>query len=347
MPKLSTQFRVTAPIADSVDESLRLAALQSYDILDTPREEAFDRVVRLVGNIFDVPIAFISMMTADRQWNKACLGVEETSIDRNVTFCRLVVQSGRAIVIPDLSCDDRLKNNPFVTGPAQLRFYAGIPLRTRDGFILGTLCAIDNKPRSFTACNLAVLTDLGAIVMHELELRRTAEVDGLTKVLTRGAFHGQARQVLALMARQERPSSVIMLDIDRFKAINDTYGHIAGDLVLSAVAGLCQKQIRSTDLLGRLGGEEFAILLPGSSSRDAARVAEKVRKAIAAAKFEVGDVVVSITSSFGIAAFEDDTDDLNALLGLADAGLYAAKSSGRNCVVDLQAEMKMVRPSQG
>ncbi|MFC3220662.1 diguanylate cyclase [Tianweitania populi] len=346
MPHPSTQMRMPRLDGGTVDEHLRLAALQSYDILDTPREEAFDRVVRLVRNIFDVPIAFISMIAADRQWTKACIGLPDNNLDRKVTFCRLVLQSGEPVVIPDLSEDDRLKDNPFVTGPAHMRFYAGIPLRTLEGFTLGTLCAIDNKPRSFTPTNLEVLTDLAAIVMHELELRRTAEVDVLTKVLTRRAFNGQAKQVLALMDRQERPSSIIMLDIDRFKSINDTYGHATGDRVLSEVAGICQAQIRSTDLIGRLGGEEFAILLPGSEGKDALRIAEKIRKAIAAARIDVGNVALSATSSFGIATVETEAKDLNALLGLADAGLYMAKSRGRNCVVNLQAEMKMDQQKQ-
>ncbi|MBS9719308.1 sensor domain-containing diguanylate cyclase [Tianweitania sp. BSSL-BM11] len=347
MSPSSSQLRMPRLDGAGVDEHLRLAALQSYDILDTPREEAFDRIVRLIRNVFDVPIAFISMIAADRQWAKACIGLPDPNLDRKVTFCRMVLASGQPVVIEDLSQAEDWKNSPFVTGPAHMRFYAGVPLRTMDGFVLGTLCAIDKKPRSFTEANLDVLTDLAAIVMHELELRRTAEVDVLTKVLTRRAFTVQARQVLALMDRQDRFSSVIMLDIDRFKAVNDTHGHATGDLVLSEVARICQTQLRSTDLVGRLGGEEFVVLLPGTGAKDAVRIAEKIRKAIAAAAIDVGSTSLAVTSSFGIATVDAKTSELNALLGLADAGLYMAKSRGRDRVVALQAEMQAERQTEG
>ncbi len=322
---------------DAVTEDLRLATLQSYDILDTPPELAFDRVSRLIRNIYDVPISLVSLMAANRQWFKANIGLDIESVERENTVCQFVIRSGEPLFIPDLSKDPRFKNNPFVIGEAHLRFYAGMPLRAPDGMTLGTLCAIDHVPRQFGAREIEIMSDLADIVMNELELRRTAEVDVLTRVLSRRAFKGQSKQIIELMQRQGKPSSVVMFDIDHFKSINDSYGHAAGDDVLVNIAQTCQSQIRSTDLIGRLGGEEFAVLLPGTTQHDALRVAEKIRLALAETPISLGKRDLNVTASFGIATTMPDALSLDALLAIADAGLYEAKARGRNRVVSLQA----------
>lgn len=332
----------TVPLGGSlnmVEENLRIAALRSFDVLDTPREEAFDRITRLIQNIFNVPIAFISLMDEDRLWHKACLGLDEPSVDRKLSFCELVVQSGEPVVIPDLTQDERLRDSVFVTGEAQLRFYAGVPLISSEGQVIGTVCAADRAPRIFADRDRRILVDLAAVVMNELELRRSAEVDVLTGVLSRRAFKIQAVQALAMMARQRRSASLLMVDVDHFKSINDTYGHAVGDRVLSAVAAICQQQVRSTDIIGRLGGEEFAVLLPGSDSVNGSRSADKIRIALSEKHFDIGNVSLRITASFGVSFTGTLADDnLDSLLHEADISLYAAKNRGRNRVVCLQQE---------
>ncbi|MDT7856052.1 PAS domain S-box protein [Rubrivirga sp. S365] len=152
------------------DEGARLVALDRYAILDTPPEESFERAVRLAAALFDVPIAFISFLDAERQWFKAAVGADLCEAPRRGSFCDPVIRSGAPLVVEDAQVDPRFAHNPFVTGPAGVRFYAGAPLTTPDGHCVGTLCVIGVEARE--APDLAPLRDLAATVVAELELRR-------------------------------------------------------------------------------------------------------------------------------------------------------------------------------
>jgi diguanylate cyclase (GGDEF)-like protein len=167
--------------------------------------------------------------------------------------------------------------------------------------------------------------------MDELELRQMASRDSLTGVLSRRAFKEEAQRMVALALRHHQALSCIAIDLDHFKSINDTYGHAAGDIVLARVAKACASEIRETDLLGRLGGEEFAVIMPQTGSESALEIAERLRVAIEGLLPEFGAGAVAITASFGIAALDPTTRDLDTLLQHADAAMYEAKRAGRNC----------------
>ena len=126
-----------------------------------------------------------------------------------------------------------------------------------------------------------------------------------------------------------------MLDIDDFKNINDTYGHYAGDKVLKIVAKKCKESLRETDLIGRYGGEEFAILLPHTEKQEAAIVVERLRKSIADCRIPYGDRIISITVSIGLAVMDERMQTLDQLMIKADEALYIAKSNGKNCIISL------------
>lgn len=152
----------------------RLGALRRYGILDTAAEPAFDRITAIVTRVLEVPIALVSLIDAERQWFKSCVGLggaAETS--RDVAFCAHAIHADEVFVIPDAVADERFADNPRVVGAPHIRAYAGAPLRTSDGYRLGTLCAIDRRPRSFTAEQLAMLTDLAHVVISEMEQQRT------------------------------------------------------------------------------------------------------------------------------------------------------------------------------
>ena len=162
--------------AANPNEQNRLAALQRYDVLDTPPEEAFDRIVDLATIIFDVPIALVSLVDRERQWFKACYGLDVRETSREVSFCAHAILSDKVMVVPDAAQDPRFRDNALVTGGPGIRFYAGAPLRTADGHNLGSLCIIDTKPRAaFTAAQQSILAGLAAQVVDELELRLAAE----------------------------------------------------------------------------------------------------------------------------------------------------------------------------
>lgn len=154
------------------DEQARLLALARYQILDTPPEAAFDGLTALAAHILDVPIALISIVDADRQWFKSAHGLEETQTPRDVSFCGHVVANDRELIVADALEDQRFADNPLVTGDPHVRFYVGIPLRTRDGSVLGTLCAIDQKPRELTPDRRRLLETLAQQVIAQMELRR-------------------------------------------------------------------------------------------------------------------------------------------------------------------------------
>ena len=154
------------------NEAERLRALESYRVMDTPPESSFDDLTALVARILDVPIALVSLVDADRQWFKSRYGLDAPETPRDISFCGHVVTDQELLVVPDAFADHRFHDNPLVTGDPKVRFYAGVPLTTPDGHILGTLCAIDHEARQVSNRQLDTLRILGRQVADQLELRR-------------------------------------------------------------------------------------------------------------------------------------------------------------------------------
>ncbi|MDQ1392043.1 MAG: phosphoserine phosphatase RsbU/P [Acidimicrobiaceae bacterium] len=154
------------------NEAARIDVVRRYEILDTPPDGAFDRITSLAARLFDVPIAIVSVVDTDRIWFKSHHGLPDVSeIGRDAGLCASAILEDRPRIVNDAIRDPRTLANPLVAGSFGLRFYAGVPLTTHDGYNLGTLCVIDYEPREVTADNLTTLQDLAALVMDELELR--------------------------------------------------------------------------------------------------------------------------------------------------------------------------------
>jgi len=157
------------------NEAQRLEALRRFDVLDTPRDGAFDRITRLASEILEMPISIVSLVDHDRIWFKSTHGLEGVDeIDRVPGLCASAILGEEIWEIKDAKVDPRALANPLVAGEFGLRFYAGSPLRTGDGYNLGTLCVIDKRPRALTEKQARVLDDLAALVVDELELRLAA-----------------------------------------------------------------------------------------------------------------------------------------------------------------------------
>jgi len=155
------------------NEERRLEALRGFDILDTPAEKAFDDLVRLALYICETPIAAVSFIDKDRQWFKSKVGLAVPETKRDISFCaHAITLPNETLIVPDASLDARFSDNPLVTGEPKIRFYAGAPLVTEDGFVLGTLCVIDHVPKELTAAQTKALEVLRNQVMRELELHR-------------------------------------------------------------------------------------------------------------------------------------------------------------------------------
>lgn len=164
------------------------------------------------------------------------------------------------------------------------------------------------------------------------EIYRLTIIDGLTEIFNKRYFLEQIEKEMSRAKRYRRPLSLIMFDIDFFKRINDTFGHLTGDFVLKKLAQVVKASIRREEIFSRYGGEEFTIIMPESTLDKSVEVAEKIRKAIERTLFSFEGHIIPVTISIGVAEMFDNSSSLE-LVGDADANLYKAKHSGRNCVV--------------
>ena len=315
------------------DEPARIAALQRLNVLDTAVEEPFEKIVTLVRTVLAVPIATVTLVDRDRQWFKAKRGLDAAQTPRAVSFCTHTIQQRDPLIVEDADLDSRFANTALVAGPPYIKSYAGIPLRTPEGYNVGSLCAMDTRPRRFSPADIAILSNFASIVSDELELRLVAQVDQLTGALTRRGFADQAEREIARAGRSGRFGTLVMLDLDHFKIVNDTHGHAAGDQVLRVISELVIAGLRPSDMFGRLGGEEFAILMPETTSEEAELAVERLRHAIASHPIKhENSATLHVTASFGLAYFTSDITSFPAWLKRADAMLYAAKAAARNCM---------------
>lgn len=319
--------------ANEAAEARRLAVLNSYNILDTPPEAQFDRVARLVSAVLGTPIAAVTLVDRDRQWFKARVGLNATETPRRDSICAETMLGDGALVVEDALTDPRFANTGLVIGEPRIRFYAGVPLKARDGTPLGALCGIDRQPRTISERELSLLTDLAQLVMEQLELRHVACEDGLTGALRRSAFLTAAERDLALARRADRQISCLMIDVDLFKAVNDKFGHATGDRVLVALADTIRSCLRRSDIVGRLGGEEFCVLLADSGEAGGLDVAERILRAVRATTVVAPDGrLVKFTISIGGTEVTSIDADIGVVIARADEALYRAKAEGRDAL---------------
>jgi diguanylate cyclase (GGDEF)-like protein len=252
---------------EPADEKERISQLKSLNILDTPPEERFDRVTRMARRLFGVPIALVSLIDENRQWFKSCFGLPVTETDRDISFCGHAILASGTLVINDALLDERFADNPLVTGEPNIRFYAGHPLRTMSGQPMGTLCIIDTEPRDFVQDDHDMLADLAGMIEREMMAVQLAVSDELTRISNRRGFLALSKYSLELCKRQLFPATLVFFDLDKFKQINDTYGHAEGDRVLKVFAEQMRESFRTSDLFARLGGDEFVALLTNVNAR--------------------------------------------------------------------------------
>ncbi len=319
------------PQPDAIEER-RIKALQRYNILDTGREESFDRISRLAKLALNASGVMVSLLTTDRHWVKSSDGVDVDEVPYEHSMCRHVIRQGGPVVVQDCLLDPRFNGSPYVTGNPGVRFYMGVPLRSNDGEAIGTICAIDDRPRVPSDAQVSVMQDLAKMVTDELELRLVATTDFLTGALTRRTFTQRSATAFQHARRYGHPLGMIAIDLDHFKQINDRYGHAAGDEVLRVMVDCCHETLRGTDLLGRLGGEEFAVLLPDTLTDAAYAAAERLRLEIEAKQVVTPSGAIRFTASFGVSALADH-GSIAEVLEEADRALYAAKLAGRNATV--------------
>lgn len=308
------------------DETLRLATLRSLHILDTPTEERFDRLTRLAKRLFDVPIALVSLVDANRQWFKACEGLDLAEAPRNTSFCGHAIAGDGILLVPDARQDPRFHDNPMVTGEPHIRFYAGCPLVAHNGTKLGTLCLIDRQPRTFDDDDRALLHDLARMAEQELAAVHLASMDELTALSNRRGFTVLSQHAIELCRRLERPATLVFFDMDGFKPINDQFGHAEGDRALTAFGAALRMAFRDSDVVGRLGGDEFAALLTNTDANGCGEALARLHGNVDAWNAQNARGY-SLRFSVGLTEFDPSRHaTVHELLAQADAAMYADKA---------------------
>jgi diguanylate cyclase (GGDEF)-like protein len=335
-------------IADP-DEQARLNDLKSYAILDTPPEEDFDRLVRLAAHVCGTPVATLTLVDEQRQWFKSALGLQVAATDRATGFCAQAIRGHDLFLVPDARANPAFAANPLVATEPGIRFYAGMPLVSSDGFVLGAMAVMDRVARTLTCDQLEALQTLGRQAMVLLELRRQRRLleseraaaerlalhDPLTRLPNRQLLFDRLRHALAVCSRTRSSGALLFIDLDNFKTLNETLGLALGDQLLQQVASRLSACVRRTDTVARLGGDEFVVMLEdlGATPKDAAARARGVAEQILAAlnqPYQLAEHGHFSSPSIGITLFSEEHADAGELLKRADLAMYQAKAAGRN-----------------
>jgi diguanylate cyclase (GGDEF)-like protein len=320
------------------DEEQRLRALRRFAVLDTPADPHFDRIVALASEVLAVPIALVSLVDRDRQWFLARHGLEVQETPRTMAFCAHAIAQNALMEVPDALADRRFSSNPLVLEAPKVRFYAGVPLQSEEGHNLGTLCVIDQKPRVLDPHQRRMLQLMADLVMRELELRQRSMQCPVTGLFNRNVFFRFGEQEFERARAEEIPLALFNFDIDDFRQINIRWGHQAGDKVLLDICAVARTLLHEDDLFGRIGDEEFAILLVNASIERAMALSEQIRLAIASMRgvFDHSDYHPRISG--GITALATSDQSFADLFYRADQALYLAKGNGRNQIASLLVE---------
>jgi diguanylate cyclase (GGDEF)-like protein len=308
-------------------------------------EEVLDRILTNIGRV--VPHDAVNIMLLEDGVTRMARAqgyterglqdriMEQRLVVKDVPNLKTMVETGQPLVLPDLRAYKGWVDRPE---SRWVRSYAGAPIRSR-GETIGFLHLESTTVNFFTpthAEHLQAFADQAAIALENArlyaEVQQLALTDGLTGLYNRRAFLEAGRREVEIALRLGRPLSAIMIDIDHFKQVNDSYGHLAGDLVLVALVNTIRESVRSIDVLARYGGDEFVVLLIESDYTTASQVAERVRHSLAGAQILTEQGAVQITISCGVSTLELIADNLDLLIDRADQALYASKQSGRNCV---------------
>ena len=273
-------------------------------------------------------------------YNEAIDGVQ---IGLNVGSCGTAAFLGKRVIVEDIFSHPYWEDYASLARQADVAACWSDPIMSSKGDLLGTFAIYKRFPsaptdKDFELINFA--SNLVSIAIESFraqeELQNRAYFDHLTGLANRGHFFQQCESILSNAAEQAFPLSIVMMDVDHFKQVNDKFGHKTGDLVLQTLAAKSMSILRRSDLIARIGGEEFAILLPFTDKKEALRIAERLRESIEKSTvLGDGNRIVRFTVSLGVAHRKNGACTVDSLLNHADKALYQSKAAGRNCVFAL------------
>ncbi|MBO0663545.1 EAL domain-containing protein [Jiella sp. MQZ9-1] len=311
------------------NEAARLAEVERYRRSGAMTGNKLHHIVKLAAKTFGFDHVNITTHYAEDQVVHVHLGEMVMNQQRRSTFCLRPVETGETLVVHDLTQNELFKTFPNVIAHPHLRFYAGAPLISPNGFCLGTLCLLDTKPRQFGPRDAELLADLADLVVEHMELMR------LTEEATYDQLTGLRNRPFLLDTMQAsidagRPSTVLLIDLDGFKEINDSLGHTSGDEALVHAAERLTEFSGKDRLIARLGGDEFVVFIDdlndvGVAAEIATNLVSRLGEPIT-----IYGHVVHFGASVGVALKSLETKAIQ-LLGNADLAMYQAKGDGRNC----------------
>jgi diguanylate cyclase (GGDEF)-like protein/PAS domain S-box-containing protein len=278
------------------------------------------------------------------------LKIEPRTLAKDPGVTGVVIRERRTVVIADsfqAEAEGKYKPNRFGGTPA--RAYVAVPLIMFDQ-VVGVISMQNFKPNAYSTDQVRLLetiaTQAAVMVqnarMYE-QMRQMAITDSVTQLFTRRHFTLLGHNEIERSQRYKRTASVLMVDIDRFKRVNDTYGHLTGDTVLQMVARICSQALRATDIVGRWGGEEFTIVLPEAEREGALMIAERIRRMVEECTIPLPDGrTIKVTVSLGVATLSATCTTLEGLVDCADRAMYAAKDAGRNQVKVYDETMQII-----
>jgi len=332
-------------------ETLRLAALRAGDLFNTPLETRFNRLARLVRRALNTQASSISLFDGDREWIKASDGTDWPQLQQTPTLGAVLARGGLPIVVDDTHEQGATREHPVVTQFPNIRFCAAFPLLGPNNELAGVVAAYDCTPRRPADESLHVLADIGQLAQRELSIsegagaqeqllrkltsaRREALIDELTRVWNRRGGLQLLEDAIADCATHAKGLGVCIADLDRFKELNDRHGHQAGDVLLRKAASILVDSVRPADVVARLGGEEFLLVIPDVRAEELSTVMERVRQRIGAMPLRTRTAMARMTISVGGCLHApSDSATADDLLRRADDALYRAKAAGRDVVV--------------
>lgn len=320
-----------------------MMAIDDYEIGDSVREPEFDHIVALAARLFQVSAAMVSIVADSTVHFKARTGLEVCELDADIAFCAHAVGQREPMVVEDTLLDDRFSANPLVVGEPHLRFYAGVPLHVASGETIGTLCVVDQSPRSFSDHDRDLLRGLGQVAVDRIEVRRQerqlarlAHHDPLTGLPNRTLLHQRATDILD----RRVPLAVLLFDLDGFKDVNDVFGHGTGDALLAAIGERLSGILDEGQTLARLGGDEFVVIAPDvTDPRAAWAIAERLRAAFDRG-FEVDEQELRVDTCIGIALAPYHGEEIERLVCHADLALYRAKERGAGTIAFYEPHLR-------
>lgn len=320
------------PVDTLRDEEGRLCALYRLGLPGLGGHEALSAIAAIACDALGADGARISIVNRTHRIALAAAGAGETEMARAASLCALAIEGDEPFIVENVGSDTRIASVEGSDDVVNLGAYLALPLFAHDGYVLGCLEILSAQPRQFFSHEIELANSLASLASGQLNDRQPDHCDALTGVLTRRRFQAEVEREFDRSTRYERPAALVFLDIDGFGQINSAVGLRIADQVLKTVANRLNEAVRSSDTVARIGGEEFALMLPETLAYEASQCAERLRDEIARLRFRSPTGVVSVTASFGIAPLNPDIKSAIEWFAKADIAVYGSKQSGRNCV---------------